>query len=202
MYDINDIFKTQFYYSNSRVSRFVEIIQTTDNEKRKIAFKNLVFRMMGDIVNKNISNYINLITNTNLVEEPPSYGELVSDCYIIFNTCVDGFQLGYNFYFYFNKSLSRNFFRNYQRLVRNKNTMFELTDAIEVMNEEMHTTHNYGSVEFLMEQLEMNELEMRICCSKINMQKSADFLEENPDVTQKEYSQALKSIKVKLKAIM
>ena len=65
MFDVNNIFKISFYYSNARVCRFIEIIQTTDNEKRKVAFKQLVFRMMKDIVNKNISNYLNLITNTN-----------------------------------------------------------------------------------------------------------------------------------------
>ena len=67
MFDVNNIFKISFYYSNARVCRFIEIIQTTDNEKRKVAFKQLVFRMMKDIVNKNISNYLNLITNTKLV---------------------------------------------------------------------------------------------------------------------------------------
>ena len=157
---------------------------------------------MMDIVNKNISNYLNLITNTKLVKEPPEYGELIADCYIIFNTCVNGFKLGHNFYFYFNKSLSRNFFRNYQKLVKQKNTVFELTDAIEAINEEMHVAHNYVSIELVMEQLEMNELEKRICRSKLNGQKSAEFFEENEDVSQFEYSQALKSVKVKLKQIV
>lgn len=202
MFDVNNIFKISFYYSNARVCRFIEIIQTTDSEKRKVAFKQLVFRMMKDIVNKNISNYLNLITNTKLVEEPPEYGELIADCYIIFNTCVNGFKLGHNFYFYFNKSLSRNFFRNYQKLVKQKNTVFELTDAIEAINEEMHVAHNHVSIELVMEQLEMNELEKRICRSKLNGQKSAEFFEENEDVTQFEYSQALKSVKVKLKQII
>ena len=53
-----------------------------------------------------------------------------------------------------------------------------------------------------MEQLEMNELEKRICRSKLNGQKSAEFFKENEDVTQFEYSQALKSVKVKLKQIV
>lgn len=202
MFDVNNIFKTSFYYSNARVCRFIEIIQTTENERRKVAFKQLVFRMMKDIVNKNISNYLNLITNTKLVDEPPEYGELVADCYIIFDTCVNGFKLGYNFYFYFNKSLSRNFFRNYQKLVKQKNTMFELTDAVEALNEEMHIVHNYVSVELVMEQLEMSELEKRICISKLNGKKSIEFLNENEDVSQLEYSQALKSVKVKLKQIL
>lgn len=198
----NDIFRLSFYYSNARVNRFIEIIQSTDDEQRKVAFKNLVFKMMKDIVNKNIANYLNLITNTNLEENPPSWEECLSDCYIIFDNCIEGFKVGYNFYFYYNKSLSRNFYRNYQRLIRQKNTMFELTDAIQVMNENMHITHNHVSMELLMEQLEFNELEKRITRSRLNGEKSFEFLEKNDDVLQSEYSQALKSIKRKMKVIM
>ena len=199
---INDIFQLSFYYSNARVNRFIEIIQTTDNERRKVAFKVLVFKMMKDIVNKNIANYLNLITNTNLEENPPSWEECLSDCYIIFNNCIDVFKVGYNFYFYYNKSLSRNFYRNYQRLIRQRNTMFELTDVIQVMNENMHITHNHVSMEFLMEQLEFNELEKRISYSRLNGEKSFEFLEKNNDISKSEYSQTLKSIKRKIKVIM
>ena len=199
---INDIFQLSFYYSNARVNRFIEIIQTTDNERRKVAFKVLVFKMMKDIVNKNIANYLNLITNTNLEENPPSLEECLSDCYIIFNNCIDGFKVGYNFYFYYNKSLSRNFYRNYQRLIRQRNTMFELTDAIQIMNENMHITHNYISMKLLMEQLNFDELEKRISYSRLNGEKSFEFLEKNDDVSKNEYSQALKSIKRKMKVIM
>lgn len=199
----NDIFRLSFYYSNSRVNRFIEIIQQTDNDSRKKAFKILVFKMMKDIVNKNIVNYLNLITNTKIEEEPPSYDECLSDCYIIFDNCVNGFKVGSsNFYFYYNKSLSRNFYRNYQRLVRHKNTIFELTDAIQIMNENMHITHNYISMKLLMEQLEFDELEKRISYSRLNGEKSFEFLEKNNDVSKNEYSQALKSIKRKMKVIM
>ena len=197
----SNIFKLSFYYSNARVNRFVEIIQTTDDERRKRAFKILVFKMMKDIVSKNIANYLNLITNTNLEEEPPTPDELLADCYIIFDNCIEGFKLGFNFYFYFNKSLSRNFFRNYQRLIRQKNTMFELTDAIQVMNENMHTTRNHLSMEYLMDTLEFTEFEKRVCRSRLNGEKSAEFIERNDDVLPNEYSQALKSIKKKIKIL-
>ena len=80
--------------------------------------------------------------------------------------------------------------------------MFELTDAIQVMNENMHITHNHVSMELLMEQLEFNELEKRITRSRLNGEKSFEFLEKNDDVLQSEYSQALKSIKRKMKVIM
>ena len=80
--------------------------------------------------------------------------------------------------------------------------MFELTDAIQVMNENMHITHNHVSMELLMEQLEFNELEKRITRSRLNAEKSFEFLEKNDDVLQSEYSQALKSIKRKMKVIM
>lgn len=195
----SNIFKLSFYYSNERVNRFIEIIQTTDDECRIRAFKILVFKMMKDIVSKNIVNYLNLITNTNLEENPPTQDELLSDCYLIFDNCIEGFKLGFNFYFYYNKSLSRNFFRNYQRLIRKKNTMFELTDSIQVINENMHTTKNHLSVEYLMDTLNFTDLEKRICNSRLNGEKSVEFIEKNDDISSNEYSRALKSIKRKIK---
>ena len=46
----------------------------------------------------------------------------------------------------------------------------------------MHVAHNHVSIELVMEQLEMNELEKRICRSKLNGQKSAEFFEENDEM--------------------
>ena len=109
-------FKVDFFYNSPLVEKYVKIIQTSKSPKRVRAFKNLVFMMMSDIVKKNIANYINLLRNSD-VEYLPERDELVADCYLIFDKCVYKFILGrgYNFYFYYNKSLSRNFFRNYQK---------------------------------------------------------------------------------------
>ena len=79
--------------------------------------------------------------------------------------------------------------------------MFELTDAIQVMNENMHTTRNHLSMEYLMDTLEFTEFEKRVCRSRLNGEKSAEFIERNDDVLPNEYSQALKSIKKKIKIL-
>ena len=66
----------------------------------------------------------------------------------------------------------------------------------------MYKTHNYISMKLLMEQLNFDELEKRISYSRLNGEKSFEFLEKNDDVSKNEYSQALKSIKKKMKVIM
>ena len=62
---------------------------------------------MKDIVKKNIANYLNLLNNTE-AKDMPDRDELVADCYIIFDKCLEKYIIkgNYNFYFYYNKSLS------------------------------------------------------------------------------------------------
>ena len=193
------LFKKDFFYNAALVEKFITIIKTSKNPKRVSAFKTLVFKMMKDIVKKNIANYLNLLRNTE-VEELPERDELVADCYIIFDKCVDKFitGCGYNFYFYFNKSLSRNFFRDYQKEVKRNNLTTEITDVLTIVNSSFHTTEISESADFFMAQLQFTEVEMRVCNSRINGQKTSEFLKQNPDVSNSMYSKTLKSVKDKL----
>ena len=63
-------FKHDFYYDNARVERFIEIIKSPDSSpQRQQAFKNVVFKMMKDVVKKNMRNYLNLLTNGTSIEK-------------------------------------------------------------------------------------------------------------------------------------
>ena len=192
-------FKVDFFYNSPLVEKYVKIIQTSKSPKRVRAFKNLVFMMMSDIVKKNIANYINLLRNSD-VEYLPERDELVADCYLIFDKCVYKFILGrgYNFYFYYNKSLSRNFFRNYQKEIKHNNCTTEITDVMTIVNPSFRSSEESGSVDLLMDQLGLNELEKRVCESRILGQKTSEFLKSNPDVTNSQYSGTLKVVKEKL----
>ena len=193
------LFKKDFFYNSELVEKFISIIKTSPNPRRVRAFKNLVFKMMKDIVKKNIANYLNLLRNTE-IEALPERDELVADCYIIFDKCVDKFIIGsgYNFYFYFNKSLSRNFFRDYQKEIKRNNITIEITDLLTIVNSSFHITEMNESVNFYMNQLQFTEIEMRVCNSKIQGQKTIEFLEQNTDISSAMYSKTLKSIKDKL----
>lgn len=152
--------------------------------------------MMKDIVKKNIANYLNLLSSIDMKDTLPSRDELIADCYIIFDKCVEKYKLGkgYNFYFYFNKSLSRNFFRDYQKELQRSNSV-EITEALATVNSGFHDYRQLDTTELLMTHLGLTELEMRICRSRMLGQKTSEFLSENEDVTNAQYSKCLKRIK-------
>lgn len=189
-------FKKDYHYKAKFINKCIVIIKFSKKEKRVNAYKNLVFRMMKDIVKKNISNYLNLLQNTYRKDTLPERDELVSDCFIIFNKCLEKYIIckEYNFYFYFNKSLSRNFFRDYKKEIQRNNGV-EITGALETVNHGFHINANPDTTELLMTQLRLSELEIRICKSRMIGQKTSEFLEENEDVTNSQYSKSLKRIK-------
>ena len=191
----NEIFKTDYHYRPKYVNKFLVMIKFGNTEKRRLAFKNLVFRMMKDVVIKNITNFLNLLNNTPMKDNLPERDELVSECFLIFNKCIEKYKVlpSNNFYFYFNKSLSRNFFRDYQRALVNDKV--EMTEAIETCHPDLRYEGRPNTVEILMENMQFTEIEQRVTRSRMLGKKSSEFLKENPDVTASQYSKALKHIK-------
>lgn len=155
---------------------------------------------MKDIVKKNISNYMNLLQNTE-VKDMPERDEFIAECYIIFDKCLSKYIINgkYNFYFYFNKSLSRNFYRSYQRELQKSNGRVEISDALETVNKGFHDYRQPDTTEVLLSNFGFDELEKRICRSRMLGQKTSEFLKSNPDVTSVQYSRSLKKIKEILK---
>lgn len=195
----NLYFRKDFYYDAEQVEKYIGIIQTSTSSKRVRAYKNLIFMMMKDIVKKNISNFLNLLRG---IDSPdiPERGDLVTNCYITFDKCLEKYIVGrgYNFYFYFNKSLSRNFFREYQREMQRMNASAEVTEAMFYVSKEMRVDAVHSSVDFVMDNLQFTPLEKKICHSKMSGQRASDFLKMNPKVTNSQYSRALESVKNKL----
>ena len=199
-------FKHDFYYDNARVERFIGIIKNPEStSRRQQAFKNVVFKMMKDVVKKNMRNYLNLLTNGTSIpqEEIPTEDELVADCYLIFDKCLTKYKLGcgYNFYFYFNKSMSRCFYRAWTKEMSRDNSSVEIGEALETVNARFHTSSDStsNSMNLLLDSLGVNSLERRVIKSRLAGQKTGEFLKANTDVTHNQYSQALKNVKVLLK---
>ena len=193
------LFRRDFYYNLKFVEKCIKIIQTSTNEKRVKAYKSLVFKMMKDIVKKNVTNYLNLLRNVDY-PDIPERDELISDCYVVFDKCVSKFLVdrGYNFYFYFNKSLSRNFFREYYKKTQNNNATKNITDVMMIVNRSFHISEFRGGIDLLLDNLHFTDFEKRICHSKMNGQKIADFLKNNTDVSNSQYARALKGVRAKL----
>lgn len=158
--------------------------------------------MMSNIVNKNCLNYLKLIKTLPISkDEIPSCDELAADCYIVYNHCVDNYHTnsGYNFYFYFNKALSRNFFRLFTKMKSKmdvENCAFDDTVTDNLLS--LSVGGNPGDVKLLMDLLKFNTVERRICESRLSGQKNVDFLRQNKDISSSVYNSTLRNIKNKL----
>lgn len=200
----DSIFSTKFYYNPQLVEKYVDIVISSSEKgdsKRCGKFKELIFRMMKDIVNKNIANYLNLIRGVNA--DTPTHDDLIADCYFVLDKCVGNFKTGagYDFYYYYNKSLARNFFREYQRITKSVNRI-SAVEITEVVNENTVTLANHEtSISLVLGLLNLTELERRICDSKLSGERVADFMERNADITQSQYVAALNSLKNKIKTL-
>lgn len=190
------IFRKDFIYRQKFINVCILRIKYGHRSERTIrGYKMYVFKMMHDIIKKNICNYINLLTNGTDCREIPTHDDVLTDVYIMFDKCLEKYKVkkGNKFYYYFNKALSRNFFREYQKV--QKSTGIELTDAMEAVHPNLqYNSPNYG-VEVLMENLGFSDIEKRIIRSRLSGQKISEFLKENKDITNAMYSNALKKMK-------
>lgn len=190
------LFKRDFHYKVAFINKCLLRIKFRGRRSERTiqGYKMFIFKMMKDVVKKNICNYTNLLNGTPC-REIPTHDEMIADCYVMFDKCVEKFKVSKtnNFYFYFNKSMSRNFYRDYQKELQNSQT--ELIDAIATMHPQLHDNREPDTMEALMENLNFSEIEMRIIRSRLNGQKTSEFLEENPDVTNGQYSRSLKRMK-------
>ena len=192
-------FKHDFPY-NARLVEKLIVRAKDERNKNRFHIKHLVFRMMKEIVNKNIANYINLLRGIHSEAiEIPNSDDLITDCYLVYDKCVDKYIVnsGYNFYFYFNKSLLRNFFRLYTEAVSKIESEMCIEDERVVINRLSYSesAKEYGSVDLMMELLGFNEIEKRICKSRMEKQSSANFLKNNTDITSSQYNSGLKHVK-------
>jgi hypothetical protein len=160
-------------------------------------YKTYVFKAMQNIIHKNIQNYFNLL-NGSPCRDIPEYNEILSECYIIFDKCIEKYKITKynNFYFYFNKALSRNFYRCYQKEINFP--AIELTKEIAAVHPRLASHRSVDTPELLLHNLKLTELEEAICRSRLNGEKGTEFLRRNEHVTQKQYNDAIKRIKATL----
>jgi hypothetical protein len=164
------------------------------SEKTVRGYKTYIFKAMKNIVNKNICNYINLLKSTPC-RNIPEYNEAISECYVIYDKCLERYKVTKrnSFYFYFNKALSRNFYRLYQKEL-NKSSV-ELSDEMMSVHPMLSDKSNVETMELLFHNLRLTKLEKRICRSKLNGEKGAEFLRKNKRISNKKYTDTLKKIK-------
>lgn len=190
-----NIFTKEYKYKRKFINACIMRIRYGKRSERTIrGYKTYIFKAMKNIVNKNICNYINLLNGTPC-RNKPEYEEVLSDCYIIFNKCLDKYKITKNnsFYFYFNKALSRNFYRLYQKELNMPSV--ELSNEMVNVHPTLSDESNIETMELLFHNLGLTKLEKKICRSKLNGEKGTEFLKKNKRISNKKYADTLKKIK-------
>lgn len=194
------IFKKDYKYKRKFINACIMRIRFGKrNDKTINGYKTYIFKTMKNIVDKNISNYINLLRGISC-RYIPEYNEIISDCYIIFDKCLEKYKVTKtnSFYFYYNKALSRNFYKLYQKELNSASV--ELSNDIVNTTPKLYYDKNTYGMELLYHNLGLTKLEIKICTSKILGEKSADFIRKNK-ITAKKYTDTLKKIKKELKQL-
>lgn len=189
------IFRKEYKYKRKFINACIMRIRYGKRSEKTISgYKTYIFKAMKNIVNKNICNFINLLNGTPC-RNIPEPDEVLSDCYIIFDKCLEKYKITkYNsFYFYFNKALSRNFYRIYQRELNMPNV--ELSEEITSVHPMLSDESSVDTMELLFYNLGLNNLEKKICRSKLKGEKSAEFLKKNKRVSGKKYADTVRKIK-------
>lgn len=190
-----NIFTKEYKYKRKFINACIMRIRYGKRSERTIrGYKTYIFKAMKNIVNKNICNYINLLNGTPC-RNKPEYEEVLSDCYIIFNKCLDKYKITKHnsFYFYFNKALSRNFYRLYQKELNMPSV--ELSNEMANVHPTLSDESNIETMELLFHNLGLTKLEKKICRSKLNGEKGTEFLKKNKRISNKKYADTLKKIK-------
>lgn len=196
------IFKKEYKYKRKFINACIMRIRFGHRSDKTIqGYKTYIFKAMKDIVNKNICNYINLLEGSPC-RSIPEYDEILSDCYIIFDKCLEKYKVSKNnsFYFYFNKAMSRRFYKCYQREINMPST--ELSTEMSAVLPSLSDKSSVDTVNLLLDNLNIHGFERVVCISRLNGEKGTEFLKKHKRITQRRYNEALKNVRDLLKDLL
>lgn len=186
-------------YSEKLVRRSIVIIRNSTNEQLVKKHKDFIFDCLSKIIVKNINNFFNLIKNIDKGYVIHEKDDIVIECFIILDKCIEKFNLTMKdkkFYFYYNKSLSQGLYRLKEKNYGVKQNKYKHIDVNDVVNFDKTTfTHiksyplflnkNFTNKEILLMQSKLGEEKIEFFCKKV-------------EISHNEYYKILRSIKSKI----
>ena len=157
----------------------------------------LVFFMMKKLIVKNIMNYLKIADNSPVTDNCMGKMEMQAEAYIILDKCISNFDIkaSSDFYYYYNKSLARNFYRMFDREYRRNNKHSDYSTHAKIVKQSSTNHDNNYDVDFIISQLGLSEIEKRVVNSKLIRETKDNFLSNNPDINSTKYHNALKVVK-------
>lgn len=197
-YLYKDLQRKSIQYSEQGVRRSIVVIRISKNKRLLDKHKEFLLRSCSTIIVRNVNNFFNLIQNVESGQKIHTQDDIVMECYIILNNCVEKFdlELESKFYFYLNKSLAQGLHKiiekNYDKkfgrdvyldinvVCNYKQESFSVNDSNPLLLDK-----NFTKSEVLLMQSKIQEEQPESFCGKLG-------------ITRNEYYNLLKSIKNKL----
>lgn len=178
------------------------IILANNCKKQRISdeSKIILFKMLSKIVIKNIENFFSLVKIYDNVLHTKN--DLVGDAFFVLMNCINGFDIKLNkqFYFYYNKALTRAFIRIIEKNYYKHRDTQRVPDGFESFLFLDKSTSGNNLLEFYFDLFRLTDDERRIVKSRLLEQNPRDFVSES-DFTMSEYKITLEIIRDKTKAL-
>jgi hypothetical protein len=199
-----DIFdKDDPKFDRKLASKYVLLIKRGGNRMKTDQSKLNLYKLMKKIVIKNVKNYSNLARNSSVTERCHLESEMYGEAFIVMMKCVDNFNVNKKncFYFYFNKSLSRNFYRMFDKEVRKYNSHRDWKVSFKSSNDHF-TREEIYSVNMVIDNLKLDSFDKKVLMSKMLYEKKDDFIVNNEGATVSKYYNSIRKIKEQLQKLM
>lgn len=179
------------------------LIICKNSKKQKLIDEHriLLFYMVGKIVIKQISYFQSLINKYNK-KSFHTKDDLVVECFLVFDRCVKNFIYeNYektNFYLFYNKALSREMFRLFEKnYLKHDSVDNNLDDYINY--HPISQSCNEDFVDFYLDNAKLTTFERKIVLSRLKMEKKDDFIKRYKKKKSSDYYNAIQEIKRKFK---
>ena len=110
----NSLMRSSTQYDEVKIKKSIIVLRRTHSLKVLEGRKNYIYQALAIIIVKNVNNFFNLVKDIPKENVIHCKDDIVVECYIILNKCIEKFNLDnpdWAFHFYFNKALSHGLFR-------------------------------------------------------------------------------------------
>lgn len=184
-------------YSEKSVVKSIVYIKNSTNEKLIDKHKQEIVKYTSKIILRNVANFFNQLRGLDQSKIHHSKDDIVSECYLIINNCIEKFDLrsGYKFYFYLNKSMMRGLNKLKKESYRGESGS-PFIDAIEICKFDWRTFSTEENNPLLLEKI-FTKKEVLLMQSRVQEQTIDEFI-KSIEISRTEYHKILKRIREKI----
>jgi hypothetical protein len=185
-------------YKEDLIRRSIILIRNSKNERTIDKHKMFIYDSVSSIIVKNTNNFFNLVSEIEKHRLIHEKDDIVVECYIILDKCVEKFSLknpDWKFYFYLNKSLAQGLFRLKTKTYDNKQ-IYSTLDFAKIDNYDKNTFSTVNNYPLFLDK-NFSDKEILLMQSKISEENIADFCKKI-EIARSEYYRLVASIKKKI----